>query len=281
MFELFITDLDGTLLDDEKRISNSNLQAIKKLRQHNVAFSVFTGRSFYSAYQYIKILDVVGLVALQNGALIIEMPSRKVINEICLKCQIAKNIYHLAKNNLFTIIGYTGYHDFDPNDGKDIIVEKNDPNCKTFDQYFQHNKQRITFVESMDAFLGSREEIGQLAIIGNESQLKDLLWTVKDRHKNEISHVLSPIRDDHGFLEFFGPKVSKGDALSHLLERYETTASKTVFIGDSYNDLPLMKRVGLPVATENAYRDIKDHCKMVVSSNNNHAVKEAIQKIFF
>ena len=42
-----------------------------------------------------------------------------------------------------------------------------------------------------------------------------------------------------------------------------------------------MKKVGLPIATENSPREIKDHCKMVVSTNNNHAVKDAIKKIFF
>ncbi len=281
MFELFITDLDGTLLDDDKQISSLNIEAINKLRKNNVAFSVFTGRNFYSAYKYMKALDIVGLVALQNGALIIEMPSRKVINEISLKSSIAKNIYQLAKKNDFTFVGYTGYHESNCKCDKDMFVEKSNKKCQAFDFYFQHNKERIEILNTMDSFFEDRKKIGQLAIIGQESLLWDLLKTVTESFKNEISHVLSPIGDDCGFLEFFGPKVSKGNALSHLLKQYGTTPDKTVFIGDNYNDLPLMKKVGLPVATENAHRDIKDFCKMVVASNNNHAVKDAIQKIFF
>src|SRR6056297_3453925 len=136
MFELFITDLDGTLLDDEKSISSTNLEAIKKLRENQIAFSVFTGRNFYSAYEYLKLLDVEGLVALQNGALIIEMPSRKVINEICLKSNIASYIYSLAKKYAFTVVGFTGYHEIDSNGNKDMVIEKNSNICKVFDQYF-------------------------------------------------------------------------------------------------------------------------------------------------
>jgi hydroxymethylpyrimidine pyrophosphatase-like HAD family hydrolase len=42
-----------------------------------------------------------------------------------------------------------------------------------------------------------------------------------------------------------------------------------------------MKKVGMPIATNNASRDIKDYCKMIVTDNNHHAVKEAIERIFF
>jgi len=281
MFELFITDLDGTLLDDKKKISDKNLEAIKKIRANKIAFSVFTGRNFYSAYEYIHFLDVEGLVALQNGALIIEMPSRKVINEICLESDIAGVIYQLAKEWDFTIVGYTGYHEYETSPSKDMFVKKTIHNFTAFDYYFQNNSERIQIVNSLDGFFTNREKIGQLAIIGMETELSQLLKVVDNRYKGQISHVLSPIGDDYGFLEFFGPKVSKGDALTHLLKRYNTTAAKTVFIGDNYNDLPLMKKVGLPVAPDNALREIKDYCKMIVSSNNNHAVKEAIHRIFF
>ncbi|HRW33620.1 MAG TPA: Cof-type HAD-IIB family hydrolase [Thermotogota bacterium] len=281
MFELFITDLDGTLLDDDKKISDKNYQAIEMLREKQIAFSVFTGRNFYSAYDYLKVLNVEGLVALQNGALIIEMPSRKVINEIYLNASVAWNIYQLAKDRNFTIIAYTGYHETETSQSKDMMVEKNSIDCPSFDHYFQHNHERITFVDSLDAYFDKRKEIGQLAIIGNEMDLCDLLEQVSFQYSNEISHVLSPIGDDCSFLEFFGPKVSKGDALTHLLERYHTTAQKTVFIGDNFNDLPLLKKVGLSIAPENASKEIKEHCKMIVASNNHHAVGEAIQRIFF
>lgn len=281
MFELFITDLDGTLLDDDKNISDQNFEAIKKLRNKQIAFSVFTGRNFYSAYEYLQVLNVEGIVALQNGALIIDMPSRKVINEIYLNTSVARHIYQLAKEQNLTMIAYTGYHEVETSPLKDMIVEKNSNDCLSFDQYFQHNQERISFVDSLDVCFDKRKVIGQLALIGNELDLRHLLQKVTDLYENEISYVLSPIGDDCGFLEFFGPKVSKGDALSHLLERYHTTAAKTAFIGDNFNDLPLMKKVGLPIAPENASREIKDHCKMIVPSNNHHAVGKAIERIFF
>lgn len=281
MFELFITDLDGTLLDDEKKISHKNLEAIESIRKAGIAFSVFTGRNFYSAYQYLNLLNIEGLVALQNGALIIEMPSRKVVNEICLKTDIAVDIYQLAKKYPFTIICFISYQDFKRKREQDMIVEKNNNLCKTFNDYFRHNHERIKMISTLETFLHKKNEIGQLAIVGKEKELRDLLGVVINNYNNQISYVLSPIEDQCGFLEFFGPKVSKGDALDFLLNHYNTTAAKTVFIGDNYNDLPLMKKVGLPVATENASRVIKDHCKMVVSSNNNHGVKEAIKEIFF
>jgi len=276
MFELFITDLDGTLLDDEKRISEENLEAVRNLKKKGVPVSVFTGRNFYSAFKYINELQIEGLVALQNGALIIEVPSRRVINEISLEARIADALYKKTAEYDFKVLGYTRYEDT-----PDMYAENEFWVGLPFEKYMERNKDRLKMVDSLQTFIDERDEIGQLAVIGEEKELEAFRVEMAARFGKKISTVLSPVQNGTGFLEFFGPSVSKGYALAPILKENNTTAAKTVFIGDNYNDLPLMKKVGMPVATANAPRYIKDHCKMVVTANNNHAVKEAVETLFF
>lgn len=281
MFELFITDLDGTLLDDNKDISIENLEAIKKLKEKGIKFTVFTGRNFSSAVRYIEELEIEGLIALQNGAIVMEMPSRRVLCEIGLKSDVAKEIYHEAKQmNLFITL-FARYNDIKDKDLKDMYTETKSWTGTMYENYFEHNRNRISVVDSLAALLDDFEAIGQYAMIGDIGHIKVFQDKINNRYGNTITSVSYPMPDGSAFLEILGANVSKGNALEPLLNEYGTTASKTVFIGDNYNDLPLMKKVGLPVATDNALRDIKDYCKMIVSDNNHHAVKDAIERIFF
>ena len=69
-YKMFITDLDGTLLDDRKNISEENIIALKKLTDHQVFITVFTGRNYLSAKRFIDALGIDIPVVFQNGAFI-------------------------------------------------------------------------------------------------------------------------------------------------------------------------------------------------------------------
>jgi Cof subfamily protein (haloacid dehalogenase superfamily) len=281
MFELFITDLDGTLLDDEKNISEENLESVKKLKEKGVKFTVFTGRNFSSAYRYLEDLEVEGIIALQNGAIVMELPSRRVICEIGLQVDIAKEIYLEAKKKKLFITLFAKYNDIKNKNMKDMYTETKTWAGTIYENYFEHNRNRISIINDLTTILDKSVEIGQYAIIGDTPHIKIFQDKINSSYKEIITTISYPMPDGSSFLEVLGSKVSKGNALEPLLKEYGTTASKTAFIGDNYNDLPLMKKVGMPIATNNASRDIKDYCKMIVTDNNHHAVKEAIERIFF
>ncbi|HOO32034.1 MAG TPA: Cof-type HAD-IIB family hydrolase [Thermotogota bacterium] len=281
MFELFITDLDGTLLDDQKNISAENLEAIGRLRSKGIKFTVFTGRNFSSAVRYLEELEIDGLVALQNGAIVMDFPTRRILSEIGLNSSIAGEIYLEAKERNLFITLFARYNDIRDKNLKDMYTETHSWTGTLYENYFEHNRNRISIVDSLIPFIDTHEEIGQFAIIGDVPHVKVFQDKINATYGDQITSVSYPMPDGSCFLEVLGSKVSKGNALEPLLEEYNTTASKTVFIGDNFNDLPLMRKVGLPVATDNALREIKDHCKMIVADNNHHAVKETIEKIFF
>ena len=87
--------------------------------------------------------------------------------------------------------------------------------------------------------------------------------------------------DSWGLLSLFNASVSKGLSLDDFLNYHGLASEQVAFIGDHYADIPLLKRVGLSVAVENALPEVKAVCDYVTQSNNDDGVALAIEEIFF
>ena len=83
-----------------------------------------------------------------------------------------------------------------------------------------------------------------------------------------------------GLLSLFGPGISKGKALDSFVEYHSVSPSEVIFIGDHLADIPLMRRVGMPVAVANAMDVVKEESKYVTSSNSEDGVARAIAVFF-
>jgi len=276
MYKLFITDLDGTLLDDEKNISSENRLALEKLIQTGIPVTIFTGRNYHSAKRYFEELEIDIPVVLQNGAFIIEPVSEKIIHSSDLDSNIAKKIVSEGKKIGVECIIYSGFLEL-----PDMFIEDGVYAENPFSKYVENNLFRLRMVEDLLTVLESRSSIAQLAFIGNTDKLFPFCESVKEQFPAETSSMITSVINGTGFLEVFGSEVSKGKALEKIAHLYNVTYDDIVFIGDNYNDVEIMKLVGMPVSTGNAPEDVKKLCKMVVSGNNEHGVSEAINKIWF
>jgi len=78
--------------------------------------------------------------------------------------------------------------------------------------------------------------------------------------------------------ELFQGAVRKSDVLDQLVQKYGISDSQAAYIGDDVQDLPIMSRVGLPIAVQNAVQDVKDRSVYVTTASGGHgAVREAVE----
>jgi len=275
-YKMFITDLDGTLLDDRKNISEENIIALKKLTDHQVFITVFTGRNYLSAKRFIDALGIDIPVVFQNGAFIMNPKSKEVLYQSMLPGPEARSITEIALTSGLEVVAYKGFLDL-----PDMMVERTDWLGFPYESYIRNNSHRIQIVDSLLETIPSFSELSQLAVIGPEGELRELEMRVRALYPETVSPILSDVQNGSGFLEFFGPQVSKGIALEKVLARFHIEPGHTVFIGDNYNDLELMEKVGFPVAVENSPEPIKKRCRLVVTGNNESGVADAVNRIFF
>ncbi|MCG4546396.1 HAD-IIB family hydrolase, partial [Clostridium perfringens] len=101
MYKLVAIDMDGTLLKEDKTISEKTKEAIKKAREKNVKVVLATGRPVDGVKRYLEELDLFHndeYVLTFNGAIVKEVGPDRVICRDTLKGSDLKYLYEISKN---------------------------------------------------------------------------------------------------------------------------------------------------------------------------------------
>ncbi len=270
MIKLVGIDFDGTLLNSKKELSKGNKEAIKKVIESGITVSIFTGRSYSSAIEYIKELNLDVPCVFQNGALIIKPLSKKVIRQISLKKKDAVEVceYLNQNNKVFAV-----FTDFFKN--PDMLITDKVMKSKHI-QYFENNLWRAQKVDDVLKSLKELEksEIVQIAFLSDGQFIE----TLKNKFIN-LSIIPSAEIDGEYFTEVFGHSIGKEQALLYLEDYYKVSANETMFIGDSFNDLKIIEMVGYGVAMGNAKKEVKDAAKYLTLDNNSDGVKYILEQM--
>ena len=270
MIKLVGIDFDGTLLDSEKRLSQENKETIKEVIKKGVIVSIFTGRSYSSAIKYIKELDLDVPCVFQNGALIIKPLSKEIISKISLKKDKALEICKYLQENNKTFAIFTDFFKT-----PDMVLTKDIYKSKHI-KYFENNIWRSNFVDDLIKYLRSlaKDEIVQIAYLSD----KDFIDSMKAKFK-DVSIISSAEIDGEYFTEVFGKDIGKEKALNYLESYYKITPEETMFIGDSFNDTEIIKKVKYGVAMGNAKEEVKKVAKYVTLDNDSHGVSHILKKL--
>ncbi|ODN29842.1 Cof-type HAD-IIB family hydrolase [Fervidobacterium thailandense] len=272
--KLIVTDLDGTLLDDDKHIPEENVKALREAMERGVHVSVATGRNLHSAKPYIEELGLDVPVIFQNGAFIYEPLRRRIVHQVPLKSQIAKRFVESArKEGLFYIL-YSSFLD-----EHDMYIDMDYHGA--FEKYLEQNAWRLNRVTDVVEYLKTSEEIAEIAIVGEEERILRAIKGAIDGFESEVSVVKNNVLGGESFYEIFGPNCSKEEALKFLLNYFGVRPEETMYLGDSFNDIGMLKLVGFPVVVENAHDEVKRYARYITRSNNEAGVAYAIRELLF
>ena len=126
-YKMVVLDLDGTLLDDDKLISDKNVYVLNELHKQNVHIVIATGRNYYMAKTLTERIKFVEPVILANNGAVVRRFDDSFIESNYLDFSIFENIYELGlKHNLNPVIHVDEYHE-----GYDIIYE-----CENYDEVY-------------------------------------------------------------------------------------------------------------------------------------------------
>lgn len=268
-YKLICIDMDGTLLNDKKIISERNLSAIRLANEKGVRIAVCTGRIFTSADFFSDILGVKSPVIASNGAYIREKDSDEVVLKATLGAEKCKKLlsvfreydiypHYYTSDTVFTeklVYSSTFYQEVNKTLPKDkqvkIIL------VKDWDEVFEKYESEI--------FKG-------VAVDQDMEKIKSAKIALRDMDGFE---VVSSRFDN---FEVMNKGVSKGSAVKKLADYYGIKSEQTICIGDSENDLSMIKFAGLGVAMGNADEVIKEAAQYITDSNNCDGVAKVIEK---
>ena len=255
-------DLDGTLLNSRKEISEENKNILKKLSENGVEILIVTGRPYPITKKIAQSLDIPVTVICYNGARVMDLKTDEIIFEKVLEeKQVLKIIKFCRKNkkdlNLFQ--DDIWYVENLESEGTKYYKKnsKLEPKLKYFDTF-----ENFKMIKGI--IIDENEELGRV-----EKDLKSILGET-------IYYTYSQDK----YLELLNKDVNKGATLKKVLESKGINISECIAFGDAHNDLEMLELVGMGVAMGNAHEVLKNKVQYITDSNDNNGVAKFLTKVY-
>lgn len=266
--KLILSDIDGTILDDENVIDSGLKRAVSKLKKQDVPFVLASARSPKGMLPIAKELELLdNPIACYNGALVIKDLKQADYSTILsheLNIDEVKKIVNIVHQN-FVDVSINIYS------GDEWYVEKYDKWVK--------DEASITKLEPIETDIERlvrqhQRPIHKILLISDTEEIEQVLNHLHNGDLKNSSFYLSK----PNYLEITNNNVSKEKALRELAKIYQISLNQTMTLGDNYNDVPMLKIAGLGVAMKNAPIEIQKCANVVTETNNNNGVSKAIEK---
>ena len=283
MYKMICLDLDGTLLNDCKEISQENINLIRKACKEKEIICVFaTGRPLEYVDEICNLYDsyLFNYIIASNGAIIRDNKNNEVIYKAPLtNTQILnlKNIF-LEENADYMIV-YT--------DKQQVLREAR--NTKALkDSAIIVNKKDSELKHIEDTIKNNPNLSGLLCMIGGDtSALENIISRLKEIGEIETpgignySHKTKTYAFESKFIDVMKKGCSKKNAIYFLADKLKIKKEEIIVMGDGSNDLSMFECAGLKIAMENADEKLKEKADFITASNNDDGVAKAIQKFVF
>ncbi len=281
--KLIAVDLDGTLLNEDKKISKRNLDAIKNAQAQGIEIVVATGRAHFDVEAILKDTDFKTWIISANGATI-HQPNGELYHSVSINHQEAIDILEWLETENYYYEVSSNEFIYSPKNGPQQLafemeqVHQANPEISLVEMenaaQMQYSQTGFSFIESHKELLGESIDIFNiLAYSFDKEKLSKGLE--KFKQYNSLSAVKSHINN----FEIQHRNVSKGKALKLLAKKLNIDLIHTAAIGDSENDLSMFKIVGRSAAMGNAHQEIKNCCDEVTLSNKEDGVSHFINSL--
>lgn len=257
---LIAIDLDDTLLKNDLIISDRAKLAIQQAVDKGVAVTLATGRMYRSALPYAVELGLDLPLITYQGALVKYADGRE-IHHLPIPLATAREIINY-------LLPY-GYH-VNIYIDDELYVHKDSPLGQHYANYV-----KVTVNPVEDLLTALTREPTKILILEKEKDLTKVVADLKENFKDMIEVTKSKSY----FVEITHARATKGTALKKLAESIGINREQVMAIGDSLNDLDMIKYAGWGVAMDNALPEVKAAARYVTKSNEDDGVAEAIEKL--
>ena len=259
--KLIASDVDGTLVDSQKRVPKGFAAAVRKLRGHGVRFVIASGRQYYNV---LKTFDCVRddiVVMPDNGAMLIEgdeayYTSRLLAEDVAAILRAVETIptAHPLLEGVRALYMLPG------------------------SDFYEHEVARYyeRRVVAPDAFeQAASDTICKVAIFDDVSSARHVA-PVLARFSDHLNVALG----GDNWLDIMNMGVDKGSGLRIILEHLGVKPEECMAFGDYDNDIQMLKICGESYAMANATDAVKAVCRHLAPSNDEEGVMQVLRREF-
>lgn len=264
--QIAFTDIDGTLLNKDREVSELLKSEIKRITAQNIPFILISSRMPSAMTHIQKDLQIEGLPLIcYNGGLV--LVDGKSIHSCAIPVEIISAIEDLNTDNKFHI---SLYH------ANDWYVEEMDYWANREANNTKVNPTVKPILEVIKDWTMSKKGAHKIMCMGEKEAIDGLENALKERFSEEL-HLY---RSKDTYLEIANKEISKLTGINTLLaHKYPAlTLENCIAFGDNYNDIEMLKAVQIGVAVANAKEEVLAVADVVVETNKEDGVAMGIAK---
>ena len=263
MKKLYVSDLDGTLLNSNGRISNYSVETINNLISKGMIFTYATARSLVSAAPVTKGLTKNLPLIIYNGTFIVNSETGKIIHKNVFNKNQIELVKEIMESNQVRPMVYALI-----NDRERVTVINNDLNEGTKYYLKSHqNDYRINLADDYNSLY--QGDIFYFTVIGEYKDLKPIYEKLKRYDYYNITFQQEIYREEY-WLEIMPQSASKASAILKLKNILK--CDEVISFGDAINDLPMFAISDQCYAVSNAVEKLKHCATDIILSNDEDGV---------
>ena len=264
-YKAVFCDLGGTLLDDNKNLSNKAKDVVKRYVEKGGVFVINTGGTHVTATKYARQLPIgnqkISIISLQ-GAMIkdrdgVILHTAKIESEVAVEIideLLAKGLYVQAHDEEVVLVNEEDEVSLD-------YQKKSDVELKAVGNISKYLKETKTCPLKIFAEI-------------NPSEADEYLKAFEKYRKRGVNFRVGKEK----FLEFVSVKAGKYNGLKKACEIYGIDVCDVMAIGDNANDVDAVSQAGFGVVVRNAKEKVKSVASYVCESNNDDGAVKTIEK---
>ncbi len=259
MYKLVASDMDETFLDGDHAIPAANLDALARLRELGVLFVPSSGRPYQSIMENFRGIDQHLLedsyVISYNGGFINRYGDPEPLISTTMDRAIIEPLYRYGVEHRVPMHIYT-------------------TSGKIFTQFLMPSER--AYVSNLSGIIGLDDTQRTLDFAGDEPFVK-ILYVGEDLDEakalgERVSPLLDRARTDvtyssNRYVEFVPAGIDKGTGLAHLASMLGIDIAETIGMGDSANDLAMIRAAGLGVGVANVSDDTRPFCDLILETD--------------
>lgn len=257
--KLVVTDMDGTLLNSEGKVSDLFFQLFAELKKHGIHFAAASGRQYHSiTHKLDKIVEDITIIA-ENGGIAKQKD-----------CEFS--VTHLPKEKIDYLIGLLRNLE-----GVYIVL------CGKEHAYIE--TREIEFIDLFNEYYASYKIVDDLTKVGSDDIVKIAVFHFESSEQHiypAVKHLENEMQvkvSGANWLDLSHPNANKGVALKALQKKLGISKNETMVFGDYNNDLEMMDEAYFSYAMANAHPNVKEKARFSTESNNNAGVELVLEQL--
>ena len=257
---LLLADVDGTLVTNDKVLTDRAIAAVKKLKEANILFAITSGRPPRGMSMLIEPLGLTTPIAAFNGGVFVR-PDMSVIEQHTIPDEVTPAAIELLEGQGVDVWVYRGADWF--------IRDKNAP-------HVSREAWTVKFEPTVVAdFAAVSEKVAKIVAVSDDY---DKVQAAVDAVRAKFGDHVSAARSQPYYGDITNPDANKGGVAKYLTKTFGIPAEEIATIGDQPNDVLMFAHSGLSIAMGNASHEVQEAARRVTTSNEDEGFANAVEK---